>query len=58
MFVLSALAGLAATTAIVSAGAYTGVNLVLTKGVAVAVSFTINWLLRRFFVFPLQEHAV
>ena len=54
MFVLSAFAGLAATTAIVSAGAAMGMNLVLTKGTAVVVSFTINWLLRRFLVFPPQ----
>lgn len=57
-FVLSALAGLAATTAIVSAGASMGANLVLTKATAVAVSFTINWLLRRFLVFPPQVAAV
>lgn len=58
MFVLTALAGLAVTTAIVSAGASMGANLVLTKGVAVALSFTVNWLLRRFLVFPAQAVAV
>ena len=57
LFVLSALAGLAATTAMVSAGAAMGASLVLTKGVAVAVSFMINWLLRRFLVFPAQAAA-
>jgi hypothetical protein len=34
-----------------------GASLVLTKGVAVAVSFMINWLLRRFLVFPAQAAA-
>jgi putative flippase GtrA len=56
-FVLSALAGLAVTTGIVSVGASMGANLVLTKGIAVAVSFTVNWLLRRFLVFPSHAFA-
>jgi putative flippase GtrA len=55
LFVLSALAGLALTTAIVTGGAAIGANLALTKGVAVAVSFTANWLIRRWLVF--RPHA-
>jgi putative flippase GtrA len=57
LFVVSALAGLALTTAIVSAGAAMGASLVLTKGIAVAVSFTITWLIRRSVVFRPQAIA-
>lgn len=57
LFVLSALIGLAITTGIVSGGAAMGVNLVLTKGVAVVLSFTANWLLRRRVVFRPQGIA-
>jgi putative flippase GtrA len=57
LFVVSALIGLAMTTAVVSAGAAMGVNLVLTKGIAVALSFTTNWLLRRRIVFRPQRLA-
>ena len=58
LFVLSALAGLALTTGIVTIGAELGINLVLTKGVAVAASFTVNWLIRRWVVFRPQQLAV
>ena len=51
MFVGSALAGLALTTAIVSGGAAFGINLAVTKGIAVAASFTLTWLMRRWIVF-------
>ena len=51
LFVGSALAGLALTTLIVSIGAALGFNLALTKGVAVAASFTLTWLARRWIVF-------
>jgi putative flippase GtrA len=51
LFVISALAGLAITTGIVTVGAAAGFNLVLTKVVAVGLSFTANWLLRRRLVF-------
>lgn len=54
LFAVSALAGLALTTAIVSAGAAMAANLILTKAVAVAVSFTANWLIRRWLVFRPQ----
>ena len=57
LFVLSALAGLAITTGIVTAGAAAGVSLVLTKGVAVGLSFSANWLLRRRLVFRPQVSA-
>lgn len=56
LFVLSAFAGLAITTGIVTAGAAAGLSLVLTKGVAVVFSFTVNWLIRRRLVFrPLAD---
>lgn len=51
LFVLSALAGLFLTTAIVSVGSALAVSLLLTKGVAVAASFTVTWLIRRWVVF-------
>lgn len=51
LFVVSALAGLAVTTMIVSSGAAIGLNLAVTKGIAVAASFTITWLARRWIVF-------
>ena len=51
LFVVSALAGLAVTTLIVSAGAAFGVPLAVTKGIAVAVSFTLTWIARRWIVF-------
>jgi len=57
LFVISAFAGLALTTAIVSIGAAVGASLVLTKAVAVAVSFVVNWLIRRWVVFRPQVVA-
>lgn len=57
LFVLSALAGLALTTAIISAGAAMGASLVAAKGVAVVVSFTSTWLIRRWVVFRPQTAA-
>ncbi|MFC4254002.1 GtrA family protein [Altererythrobacter xixiisoli] len=53
LFVLSAFAGLALTTGIVSAGAAVEANLLLTKLVAVATSFAANWMIRRRLVFRL-----
>ena len=57
MFVLSAMAGLAVTTAIVGGGAALGFGLMLTKAFAVAVSFIVNWLIRRHLVFRPQTIA-
>lgn len=51
LFVVSAVAGLVLTTLTVSAGAAFGINLALTKGVAVAGSFTLTWMARRWIVF-------
>jgi putative flippase GtrA len=51
LFIGSALAGLALTTMIVSVGAAFGINLAVTKGAAVAASFTLTWLMRRWIVF-------
>lgn len=57
LFVLSALAGLAVTTGIVSAGVALSLNLALSKAVAIALSFTTNWLIRRWIVFRPQPLA-
>jgi len=57
LFVLSALAGLAVTTAIVSAGAALSINLAVAKFVAIGLSFTTNWLIRRWIVFRPQPVA-
>lgn len=50
-FVMSALAGLALTTAIVGAGAALGLDPRLAKLVAVGASFILTWLLREKIVF-------
>lgn len=51
LFVISALVGLALTTAIVGAGDYAGGDPRLAKLVAIVVSFTATWLLRSKIVF-------
>lgn len=51
LFVLSALFGLALTTAIVGAGSGFGIDPRLAKLAAVAASFTATWLLRERLVF-------
>jgi len=51
LFVVTTLFGLGITTAIVSAAAAAGANLIMTKGLAVLVSFTFNWLVRKYFIF-------
>lgn len=51
MFVISALAGLALTTAIVGAGDYAGIDPRIAKLVAVGASFALTWLLRSKVVF-------
>lgn len=51
LFVISALAGLALTTAIVGAGHTAGLDPRIAKGVAVAMSFALTWLLRSKIVF-------
>jgi putative flippase GtrA len=55
LFVISTLLGLGLTTGIVSIAAAAGFNLVITKGIAVVVSFTANWLVRKHFVFKSLE---
>ncbi len=55
MFVGSALAGLALTTAIVWSGDAMGIDPRLAKLVAVAASFTLTWVLRSRFVFRLAQ---
>ncbi len=51
LFVISALVGLGLTTAIVWAGDTIGVDPRAAKFVAIAVSFTVNWLLRSRVIF-------
>lgn len=51
LFVISALAGLAVTTAIVGGADYLEFDPRLAKLVAIAVSFTLTWLLRSRIVF-------
>lgn len=51
LFVVSALAGLALTTAIVGIGDYTGLDPRIAKLFAVAASFTLTWILRSRVVF-------
>ena len=51
MFVISALIGLAITTAIVAAGTLAGIDPRLAKLAAIAASFTATWLLRSRIIF-------
>ena len=51
MFVISALIGLAITTAIVAAGTLAGIDPHLAKLAAIAASFTATWLLRSRIIF-------
>ena len=51
LFVVSALIGLALTSAIVASGSLLGFDPRLAKLAAVAVSFTVTWLLRDSIVF-------
>ncbi|BDI59912.1 GtrA family protein [Qipengyuania nanhaisediminis] len=51
LFVISALAGLALTTAIVGLGARGGIDPRLAKIAAIAVSFLVTWLIRSRIVF-------
>ena len=51
LFVISALVGLALTTAIVGAGDWSGIDPRIAKGVAIIISFLVTWLLRSKIVF-------
>ena len=51
LFVISALIGLALTTAIVGAGDWSGIDPRLAKAAAIVVSFLVTWLLRSKIVF-------
>jgi putative flippase GtrA len=51
LFVISALVGLALTTAIVGAGDLAGIDPRLAKIVAIGASFTVTWMLRSKIVF-------
>ena len=55
LFVISALVGLALTTAIVGAGDWAGGDPRLAKLVAIVVSFTATWLLRSKIVFRAEN---
>lgn len=57
LFVLSALMGLALTTAIVGAGDWIGVDPRIAKALAIAVSFTVTWLIRSRIVFRSRKTA-
>lgn len=51
LFVISALIGLALTTAIVGVGDWSGIDPRLAKAVAIVVSFFVTWLIRSRIVF-------
>lgn len=51
MFVVSALIGLAVTTAIVWAATVTGIDPRVAKLIAIVVSFSVTWMLRKTVVF-------
>ena len=51
LFVISALIGLALTTAIVGVGDWSGIDPRIAKGAAIVVSFFVTWLIRSRIVF-------
>lgn len=51
LFVISALVGLALTTAIVGAGDWSGIDPRIAKGIAIVISFAVTWLIRSRIVF-------
>lgn len=55
LFTISALIGLALTTAIVSISVRSGIDPRIAKAVAIAVSFTATWLIRSRIVFRASE---
>ena len=55
LFVISALIGLALTTAIVGMGDWSGIDPRLAKGAAIIVSFLVTWLIRSRIVFRSEE---
>ncbi|WP_299196005.1 GtrA family protein [uncultured Erythrobacter sp.] len=57
LFVISALVGLALTTAIVGAGDWSGIDPRIAKGAAIFVSFFATWLLRSRVVFRSETSA-
>jgi putative flippase GtrA len=57
MFVVSALIGLALTTAIVGASSMAGLDTRLAKLVAIVVSFAVTWLLRSRVIFTDERPA-
>jgi len=57
LFVISALVGLAITTAIVGAADYTGIDPRIAKGAAIIVAFTATWILRSKVVFRAEDGA-
>ncbi len=57
LFVISALVGLALTTAIVGAGDWSGIDPRLAKLFAIAVSFAVTWVIRSRIVFRPSGHV-
>ena len=57
LFVVSALIGLALTTAIVGLGDWSGVDPRIAKGFAIIVSFVATWLIRSRIVFRSEDSA-
>lgn len=57
LFVVSALIGLALTTAVVGLGDLGGLDLRVAKGVAIVASFALTWLLRSRIVFRPEQAA-
>ncbi|WP_296678612.1 GtrA family protein [Novosphingobium sp.] len=57
LFVLSALLGLALTTAIVGAATHLGIDPRLAKLVAIGASFTLTWMLRKAVIFRTRVQA-
>lgn len=57
VFVSSALIGLAVTSGIVSAAEMLGVSVIANKVLAVAISFTLNWLVRKRIVFRVPAES-
>ena len=58
IFVVATLSGLGLTTGIVSTASALGINVIVTKGFAIVLSFLVNWLIRKHFIFkPITSAA-
>lgn len=56
-FLTTTWAGLGVTSGIVGLAGFLGANVIISKGIAVAISFVMNYLIRKKFIFTASRHA-